>query len=244
MPVSKLRIGFKCGGSDALSGVTANPLCGKISEMVTAEGGIAILTEVPEMFGAETILMNRSDSEETFGKVVNLINDFKQYYMDYDQPIYENPAPGNKAGGITTLEEKSLGCIQKGGHCTVTDTLMYGENAYKAGLNLMNGPGNDSVSITNLVAAGAQIILFTTGRGNPLGTAVPAIKIASNTDLYRRKKHWFDFNAGTLLEGSTMESLSEEMWNKILDVCSGNLETQNEIFGYKDIMIFKNGVLL
>lgn len=244
MPVSKLRIGFKCGGSDALSGVTANPLCGKISEMVTAEGGIAILTEVPEMFGAETILMNRSDSEETFGKVVNLINDFKQYYMDYNQPIYENPAPGNKAGGITTLEEKSLGCIQKGGHCTVTDTLMYGENAHKAGLNLMNGPGNDSVSITNLVAAGAQIILFTTGRGNPLGTAVPAIKIASNTDLYRRKKHWFDFNAGTLLEGSTMESLSEEMWNKILDVCSGNLETQNEIFGYKDIMIFKNGVLL
>ena len=188
--------------------------------------------------------MNRSDSEETFGKVVNLINDFKQYYMDYNQPIYENPAPGNKAGGITTLEEKSLGCIQKGGHCTVTDTLMYGENAHKAGLNLMNGPGNDSVSITNLVAAGAQIILFTTGRGNPLGTAVPAIKIASNTDLYRRKKHWFDFNAGTLLEGSTMESLSEEMWNKILDVCSGNLETQNEIFGYKDIMIFKNGVLL
>lgn len=244
VPVSKLKIGFKCGGSDALSGVTANPLCGKVSEMVTSEGGTAILTEVPEMFGAETILMNRADSGETFGKIVNLINDFKQYYMDYKQPIYENPAPGNKAGGITTLEEKSLGCIQKGGYCTVTDTLMYGENAHKAGLNLMNGPGNDSVSITNLVAAGAQIILFTTGRGNPLGTSVPAIKIASNTDLYTRKRHWFDFNAGSLLDGDTMENLSEQMWNKIISVCSGDTRTQNEIYGYKDIMIFKNGVLL
>ena len=196
------------------------------------------------MFGAETILMNRADQPETFEKVVALINSFKQYYIDYGQPIYENPAPGNKAGGITTLEEKSLGCIQKGGRATVTDTLMYGERAHKPGLNLMNGPGNDSVSITNLVAAGAQILLFTTGRGNPLGTSIPAVKLASNTRLYEKKKHWFDFNAGTLLEGQTMDELSTQMWTLILDIASGRKQTKNEENGYKDIMIFKNGVLL
>ena len=242
--VSRLKIGFKCGGSDALSGVTANPLCGQMADRVVEAGGTAILTEVPEMFGAETILMNRADSRETFEKVVSLINSFKQYYMDYNQPIYENPAPGNKAGGITTLEEKSLGCVQKGGHAAVTNTLMYGQRAGKPGLNLMNGPGNDSVSVTNLVAAGAQLLLFTTGRGNPLGTSIPAVKLASNTQLYNKKKHWFDFNAGRLLEEAAWEELSEELWKLILDVASGRKQTRNEEHGYKDIMIFKNGVLL
>lgn len=244
VPVSKLKIGFKCGGSDSLSGVTANPVCGSITDRVTAQGGISILTEVPEMFGAEQILMDRADSKETFEKIVKLINDFKQYYMDYDQPIYENPAPGNKAGGITTLEEKSLGCIQKGGHAAVTDTLEYGQQAKKPGLNLMNGPGNDSVSITNLLAAGAQIILFTTGRGNPLGTAVPCVKIASNRQLYEKKKHWIDFNAGTALEDETLEEMSGRLWRFVLEAASGTEKTRNEINGYKDIMIFKNGVLL
>lgn len=244
VPVSKLKIGFKCGGSDALSGVTANPLCGQVANRVVEQGGTGILTEVPEMFGAETILMNRADSEETFEKIVNLINAFKQYYIDYDQPIYENPAPGNKAGGITTLEEKSLGCIQKGGQAAVTDTLMYGERATVPGLNLMNGPGNDSVSVTNLVAAGAQLLLFTTGRGNPLGTSIPSIKIASNTALYERKRHWFDFNAGTLLEGDTLEELGDAIWKLILEIASGKKTARNEENGYKDIMIFKNGVLL
>ncbi len=244
VPASKLKLGFKCGGSDALSGVTANPLCGQVADLVAGKGGTAILTEVPEMFGAETILMDRADSKETFNKIVDLINDFKRYYMDYDQPIYENPAPGNKAGGITTLEEKSLGCIQKGGHAQVTDTLRYGQRAQKQGLNLMNGPGNDSVSITNLVASGAQIILFTTGRGNPLGTAVPAIKLASNSSLYERKGHWFDFNAGTLLEGRAIKELRDELWDLVLDIASGKKTTKNEENGYKEIMIFKNGVLL
>lgn len=242
--VSELKIGFKCGGSDSLSGVTANPLCGKITDRVTAMGGTSILTEVPEMFGAEHILMNRADSQETFEKIVSLINDFKQYYMDYNQPIYENPAPGNKAGGITTLEEKSLGCIQKGGHALVTDTLAYGQHAEKKGLNLMNGPGNDSVSITNLLASGAQIILFTTGRGNPLGTAVPSVKIATNVQLYSHKTHWFDFNAGTLIYDESMEEMCDRLWNLVLDIASGEQKARNEINGYKDIMIFKNGVLL
>ena len=179
-----------------------------------------------------------------FWKIVDLINDFKRYYMDYGQPIYENPAPGNKAGGITTLEEKSLGCIQKGGHAQVTDTLRYGQRAQKQGLNLMNGPGNDSVSITNLVASGAQLILFTTGRGNPLGTSVPAVKLASNSSLYERKGHWFDFNAGTLLDGRTMKELRDELWELVLDIASGKRMTKNEENGYKEIMIFKNGVLL
>ncbi|MEG1176475.1 MAG: altronate dehydratase family protein, partial [Ruthenibacterium sp.] len=213
----KLKIGFKCGGSDAFSGVTANPLCGKIADRIVSLGGSAVLTEVPEMFGAETILMNRADSNATFEKVVELINSFKQYYMDYNQPIYENPSPGNKAGGITTLEEKSLGCIQKGGQAVVTDTLAYGEKCVTPGLNLMTGPGNDSVSITNLLACGAQVLLFTTGRGNPLGTAMPTIKVASNRSLYERKQEWIDFNAGELLEGRTFSEMQDELWNLVLD---------------------------
>ena len=196
------------------------------------------------MFGAETQLMNRADSEETFGKVVAMINGFKQYYMDYNQPIYENPSPGNKRGGITTLEEKSLGCIQKGGHATVTDTLEFGEQCVKPGLNLMTGPGNDSVSITDLLASGVQLLLFTTGRGNPLGTAIPTIKLASNTSLYERKKAWIDFNAGIVLEEHSFDQASEELWKLVIDVASGKVRTKSEKSGYKEIMIFKNGVIL
>lgn len=244
LPVSKLRIGMKCGGSDAFSGVTANPLCGRISDRLCALGGTTILTEVPEMFGAEKSLMDRAADEAVFGKVVNLINGFKQYYIDYDQPIYENPSPGNKKGGITTLEEKSLGCIQKGGHATVTDTLDYGQMGRAGGLNLAIGPGNDSVSITNLVASGAHMILFTTGRGNPLGTAVPAVKISSNTPLYERKGAWIDYNAGVMLEGKAMDEMRDELWHLVLEVASGRRKTRNEINDFREIMVFKNGVML
>jgi len=244
VPVSELKIGFKCGGSDAFSGITANPLCGHISEKVTDLGGIAVLTEVPEMFGAETQLMNRADSKETFDKVVHMINSFKQYYLDYDQPIYENPSPGNKRGGITTLEEKSLGCIQKGGHATVTDTLDFGEQCTKPGLNLMTGPGNDSVSITDLLTTGVQVLLFTTGRGNPLGTAVPTIKVSTNTALYNRKRSWIDFNAGIVLEKNSFDEAAEELWKYVIDVASGLEITRSEKHGYREIMIFKNGVIL
>lgn len=244
VPVSELKIAYKCGGSDAFSGITANPLCGRIADRVVELGGSGILTEVPEMFGAESLLMNRADSDETFRKVVNLINSFKQYYMDYDQPIYENPSPGNKRGGITTLEEKSLGCIQKGGNAIITDTLCYGERCTKPGLNLMIGPGNDSVSITNLLASGAQVLLFTTGRGNPLATAIPTIKVASNDRLSKRKSSWIDFNAGMILDGKTFTEATDELWELLLDVCSGKHRTKNEIHDYREIMIFKNGVLL
>ena len=243
IPACELKIGFKCGGSDAFSGITANPLCGSIAEKVTDLGGIAVLTEVPEMFGAETQLMNRADSPKTFAKVVEMINRFKRYYLDYNMPIYENPAPGNKDGGITTLEEKSLGCIQKGGRATVTDTLGYGERAHVPGLNLLTGPGNDSVSITNLLASGVQVLLFTTGRGNPLGTAVPTIKLASNGIMASRKSAWIDFNAGVLMEGTPFDRASEALWQLVIDVVSGK-KTQSEIQDYREIMIFKNGVML
>lgn len=242
--VSELKIAFKCGGSDGFSGITANPLCGLIADRITAVGGSAILTEVPEMFGAETLLMNRADNEETFQKIVDMINSFKQYYIDYNQPIYENPSPGNKKGGITTLEEKSLGCIQKGGHAAVTDTLSFGERCKTPGLNLMTGPGNDNVSITNLLASGAHILLFTTGRGNPLGTAIPTIKISTNTNLYNRKNHWIDFDAGIILQDNSFENPTDKLWEYIIKVASGKELTKNEINGYKEIMIFKNGVLL
>ena len=244
IPASKLRLGFKCGGSDAFSGITANPLCGRIADIVTSLGGIGILTEVPEMFGAEEILMSRADVADTFKHIVGLINGFKQYFLDYDQPVSENPSPGNKKGGITTLEEKSLGCITKGGHATVTATIDMGQRAVTPGLNLLNGPGNDNVSITNLLSSGAQIILFTTGSGNPLGTAAPTMKISSNTSLASRKPSWIDFNAGRLLEGFGMDDLASELWGQVLDTASGKIKAKNEIGGQRDIMIFKNGVTL
>ncbi|HHV97379.1 MAG TPA: altronate dehydratase [Clostridiaceae bacterium] len=241
-PVSELKVGLKCGGSDAFSGITANPLCGKFSDLLLRNKGTTILTEVPEMFGAETILMERSENEEIFNKIVNMINGFKDYYSSYNQPIYENPSPGNKEGGITTLEEKSLGCILKGGSGVVTDVLNYGERLRKSGLNLLEGPGNDAVSITALTAAGANLIIFTTGRGTPFGGPVPTIKVSTNTQLYNRKKAWIDYDAGQLLEGKPMDEAARDFYNFVISVASGDIRTKNEINGYKEIAIFKNGI--
>ncbi|MGG0792080.1 altronate dehydratase family protein [Peribacillus simplex] len=244
VPVSKLKIGLKCGGSDGFSGITANPLVGAVSDLIVENGGTTILTEVPEMFGAETILMNRARDEETFNKIVGLINDFKQYFIRHDQEIYENPSPGNKEGGISTLEEKSLGCTQKGGHATVVDVSPYGERVVKHGLNLINSPGNDLISVTALAAAGAHIVLFTTGRGTPFGGPVPTVKIATNSDLADRKKHWIDYNAGQLIEGQKIEELKDDLFQYILELSSGKKKTNNEKFGYREISIFKEGVIL
>jgi len=241
---SKLVLGFKCGASDAFSGVTANVLCGRVTDYIVRHGGSSILTEVPEMFGAETLLMRRAANEEVFSQIVALINDFKTYFTRYNQTIYENPSPGNKKGGITTLEEKSLGCTQKGGTAPVAGVLEIGSPVKNKGLNLLTGPGNDLVSLTNVIASGAQIVLFTTGRGNPLGGAVPTIKISSNTPLYERKKHWIDFNAGVILDGKSFDDVTESFFSYILDVASGRIKTRNELNGYKDIGIFKDGVTL
>jgi altronate hydrolase len=244
IPVSKLKIGLKCGGSDGFSGITANPLVGAVSDLIVGNGGTTILTEVPEMFGAETILMNRASDEETFKKIVGLINDFKQYFIRHDQEIYENPSPGNKEGGISTLEEKSLGCTQKGGHATVVDVSPYGERVVKHGLNLINSPGNDMISVTALAAAGAHIVLFTTGRGTPFGGPVPTVKIATNSELANRKKHWIDYNAGRLIEDQKIDELKDELFHYILELSSGKKKTNNEKFGYREISIFKEGVIL
>ncbi|HYE82322.1 MAG TPA: altronate dehydratase family protein [Clostridia bacterium] len=240
----KLTVGLKCGGSDAFSGITANPLVGEFSDLLIAQGGTSILTEVPEMFGAETILMNRCIDEEVFQKTVHLINDFKEYFMRYNQEIYENPSPGNKKGGISTLEEKSLGCTQKGGSGNVVDVLDYGERAAKPGLNLLKGPGNDIVAATALTAAGAHIILFTTGRGTPLGAPVPTIKISTNSELYRKKSSWIDYDAGSLLDGNNMEEVRSDFFNFVLKVASGEDRARNEENGYREIAIFKDGVTL
>lgn len=244
IPVSKLKLGLKCGGSDGFSGITANPLAGAVADMAIAAGGTAILTEVPEMFGAETILMNRAKDEATYGKIVHLIDGFKRYFVDHGQPVYENPSPGNKDGGITTLEEKSLGCTQKGGHAIVTDVLAYGDRVHETGLNLLESPGNDLVSVTALSAAGAQLVLFTTGRGTPFGGPVPTVKIASNSELALRKKNWIDFNAGSLFEGGAMEQLSAELWTYLLALASGEVRTNNENNDFREIAIFKDGVIL
>jgi altronate hydrolase len=242
-PVSDLLVGMKCGGSDGLSGITANPLVGLFSDALVAEGGSTILTEVPEMFGAETILMNRCINQDVFDKTVSLINDFKDYFTRHNQLVYENPSPGNKDGGITTLEDKSLGCIQKGGRAPVSDVIPYGGRVSVDGLSLLNGPGNDIVSTTALTAAGATVILFTTGRGTPLGAPVPTIKVATNTSLTQKKKNWIDFDAGPAAEGTSMEDLVNCFWNFILETVSGR-QTRNEENGYREISIFKDGVVL
>ena len=243
IPLSELRVGLKCGGSDGFSGITANPLLGIFSDFLVAQGGTTILTEVPEMFGAETILMNRCGTEVLFNKTVHLINDFKAYFIENKQPVYENPSPGNKAGGISTLEEKSLGCTQKSGQSPVKDVLMYGERLSTNGLNLLSAPGNDLVASTALASAGCHLVLFTTGRGTPFGTFVPTVKVSTNSALYANKPGWIDFNAGTLVEGETMETASERFIRFIIETASG-AKTNNEKKGYREIAIFKSGVTL
>lgn len=243
VPASELVIGLKCGGSDGLSGITANPLLGAASDLLARHGGTTLLTEVPEMFGAETILMDRCKDEATFEKAVALINDFKAYFIRHGQEVYENPSPGNKAGGITTLEDKSLGCTQKGGTAEVRGVLKYCEPVQEKGLNLVQGPGNDLCAITALMASGAQMVLFTTGRGTPVGAPIPTVKVATNTPLAQKKHGWIDFNAGVLAQGAPMEETAEEFFKKILSIASGE-QTQSEKHDYREIAIFKDGVTL
>jgi altronate hydrolase len=246
-PVTDLMIGLKCGGSDGFSGISANPVLGRVADRLTAYGGTAILTEVPEMFGAEQQLMNRAVDSETFDRVVSMINGFKEYFISHGQPVYENPSPGNKEGGLTTLEEKSLGATQKGGLAPVARVLEYGESAPvgAGGLALLYAPGNDGVSVTAEVAAGATIVLFTTGRGTPLGFPVPTLKISSNSEIAEKKPHWIDFNCGAVLDGvSTMDKLADELFDLILRVASGEQRAKNELNDYREIAIWKEGVTL
>ena len=242
-PLSELRIGLKCGGSDGFSGITANPLVGEFSDYIVAQGGTSILTEVPEMFGAETILMNRCENEALFNQTVKLVNDFKEYFLSHGEPVGENPSPGNKAGGISTLEDKALGCTQKCGRAPVSGVLSYGDRLQTKGLNLLSAPGNDLVASTALAAAGCQIVLFTTGRGTPFGTFIPTMKVSTNSDLFRNKPNWIDFNAGELVDGTDMKTLLRKFVNKIIAVANGE-QTCNEKNGYREISIFKNGVTL
>ncbi len=243
VPVSKLRIGLKCGGSDGFSGITANPLVGEFSDWLIAQGGTTILTEVPEMFGAETILMNRCQTADLFQKTVHLINNFKEYFLSHGEPVGENPSPGNKAGGISTLEDKALGCTQKCGHAPVSGVLEYAERLKTNGLNLLSAPGNDLVASTALAASGCQMVLFTTGRGTPFGTFVPTMKISTNSQLFKSKQNWIDFNAGKLVEGVDMLILRNLFIDKVIATANGE-KVKNEINGYREIAIFKNGVTL
>ena len=243
VPVSKLRIGLKCGGSDGFSGITANPLVGELSDWLVAQGGTTVLTEVPEMFGAETILMNRCKTRELFDQTVSMINNFKEYFLSHGEPVGENPSPGNKAGGISTLEDKALGCTQKCGKGPVSGVMEYGERLHNNGLNLLSAPGNDLVAATALASCGCQLVTFTTGRGTPFGTFVPTMKISTNNDLAARKPNWIDFNAGQLLLGKDMKSVRDAFIDKVIAVASGE-KARNEINGYSEIAIFKNGVTL
>ena len=244
IPASKLVIGMKCGGSDGLSGITANPVVGRFSDNLIAMGGSTVLTEVPEMFGAEGFLMDRCVSEKVFRKAVDMINGFKQYFLRHNEVVYENPSPGNKAGGITTLEDKSCGCVQKGGSAPIVDVIGYGDAVTEKGLNMLYGPGNDLVSSTALTAAGAHMVLFTTGRGTPFGAPAPTMKIATNTPLAIKKKSWIDFNAGTVADGSrTLDESTQDLMDLVLETASGK-QTRTEEKGFREISIFKDGVVL
>ena len=243
-PLSVLKIGLKCGGSDGMSGITANPLLGRLSDFLSINGATTCLGEVPEMFGAEQLLMARAKDEATFDQIVKLINDFKIYFKNHHQVIYDNPSPGNKAGGITTLEDKSLGCTQKGGASKVNGVIEMGGLIKEKGLNLISTPGNDLCACTTLAAAGVQMVLFTTGRGTPFGTFVPTMKIATNTDLATKKSNWIDYNAGDLVDKKDMDQLLEDFIDLVCDVASGKKQAKNEINEFREISIFKDGVML
>lgn len=243
LPVSKLVVGMKCGGSDGLSGITANPTVGRFSDMLIAQGGSTVLTEVPEMFGAEGILFDRCANRTVFDKAVKMIEDFKHYFTSHGQVVYENPSPGNKAGGITTLEDKSCGCVQKGGTAPVVDVINYGGQVATPGLNLLSGPGNDLVSATALTAAGAHLILFTTGRGTPFGAPAPTVKVATNSGLAQRKAGWIDFDAGPVANGEPLDAAGERLLDYVIQVASGQ-QTNTEKNGFREISIFKGGVVL
>ena len=243
VPLSELRVGLKCGGSDGFSGITANPLLGLFSDFLVAQGGTSVLTEVPEMFGAETILMNRCRTPQLFEQTVKLINDFKAYFLSHGEPVGENPSPGNKAGGISTLEDKALGCTQKCGKSYVEGVMAYGERLQVKGLNLLSAPGNDLVAATALASSGCHIVLFTTGRGTPFGTYVPTMKVSTNSALAQKKPNWIDFNAGVIVENEPMEQTCERFIDYVIRVASGE-QVNNEKNGYKEIAIFKTGVTL
>ena len=234
---------MKCGGSDGLSGITANPAVGRFSDILISKGGTTILTEVPEMFGAETLLMNRCETPELFEKTVDLINDFKNYFTSHNQTIYENPSPGNKKGGITTLEDKSLGCTQKSGSAAVRGVLKYGEPVSEKGLNLLSAPGNDLVASTALAASGAHIVLFTTGRGTPFASPVPTVKISTNTGLSQKKNNWIDFNCGVMVEDTSLDEMGKQLFDYVMEVASGK-KVKAEEKGFHDMAIFKQGVTL
>ncbi len=243
-PASELVIGMKCGGSDGLSGITANPTVGRFSDLLVAMGGSTVLTEVPEMFGAEGFLMDRCVNETVFHKAVDMINGFKNYFLRHNEVVYENPSPGNKAGGITTLEDKSCGCVQKGGSAPIMDVIGYGDAVTTKGLNMLYGPGNDLVSATALTAAGAHMVLFTTGRGTPFGAPAPTMKIATNTPLATKKSGWIDFNAGVVADGArTLDEAGADLMALVLEVASGK-QTKTEERGFREISIFKDGVVL
>ena len=241
LPSSSLVLGMKCGGSDGMSGLTANPLLGKVSDKIIRQGGNAIITEVPEMFGAEHVLLKRCKNKEVFDHAVKMLNDFRDYFIKNDEPLYSNPAPGNYEGGISSLEDKSLGCIQKGGSTAITDVIPYAGQVREKGLSILNGPGSDMVSAPNLAAAGSHLVLFTTGRGTPYNTIVPTIKVCSNSYTYNKKKAWFDCNAGRIAEGISIEEMADSLFDLVLRVASGEM-TKGEKYDYRSVSIFKNGV--
>lgn len=243
IPVSELVVGMKCGGSDGLSGITANPTVGRFSDMMTARGGSTVLTEVPEMFGAEGFLMNRCVDETVFEKAVDMINGFKNYFLSHNEVVYENPSPGNKKGGITTLEDKSCGCVQKGGTAPIMDVIGYGDPVVTKGLNMLYGPGNDLVSATAMTAAGAHLILFTTGRGTPFGAPAPTVKISTNSQLAAKKKGWIDFDAGTVADGEPLDAAADRLLKLVIEIAGGR-QTLSEQHGCREISIFKDGVVL
>ncbi len=234
IPVSELLVGLECGGSDGASGITANPALGYASDLMVAHGGTAILSEIPEVYGAEQLLTRRSISREVADALLDRIHWWEDYAQRHHASIDNNPSYGNKQGGLTTIFEKSLGAVAKGGTSPLRAVYKYAEPVTERGFVLMDTPGYDPASVTGMVAGGAQVIVFTTGRGSCFGCKpAPTIKVATNTPMFNRMREDMDINAGTILEGATVEDVGREIFEMIIATASGR-QTLSEAQGIGD----------
>jgi altronate dehydratase large subunit len=240
--ISRLTIGLECGGSDPFSGITANPAVGLVSDRLVELGATVILSEIPEMIGAEACLESRIPDDSVKNKLMSRINDYVQMAKEAGGDLRGcNPAPGNIKAGLSSIEEKSLGCIIKGGHSSINEFVEYAGRPQCKGLVVMDTPGNDPESVTGMVAGGAHLVLFTTGVGTPVGNPVaPVVKISSNARMYQRMSDFMDVDAGKIVGGTPVQTVADEMFELLLNVCNGT-QTATEVNRCREFAVNRIG---